>query len=320
MISNHASANFTHHFSHNKVHAVNLLNKAIVGFVKLLPKPVVFIFAKKYIAGVTLDDAIRVTKELNQKGILATIDVLGEAVSTKKESEMAKNECLTVLDSIEKNKLNANLSLKPTQLGLIIDKDFCFSQISEILTKAKSYNNFVRIDMEDSSTTDATFELFRTMKQKFSNVGIVVQAYLKRTFDDVKGLNEIGSNYRLCKGIYVEPAEIAFKQRQEVRDNYLKILELMLDNGNYVGIATHDDYLVEGAYELIKRKNISKDRFEFQMLYGVKESLRDRINKDGYKIRIYVPFGEHWYKYSIRRLQENPQMAWHITKSIFSFN
>ncbi len=299
---------------------MNLLNKAIVGFVKLLPKPVVFIFAKKYIAGVTLDDAIRVTKELNQKGILATIDVLGEAVSTKKESEMAKNECLTVLDSIEKNKLNANLSLKPTQLGLIIDKDFCFSQISEILTKAKSYNNFVRIDMEDSSTTDATFELFRTMKQKFSNVGIVVQAYLKRTFDDVKGLNEIGSNYRLCKGIYVEPAEMAFKQRQEVRDNYLKILELMLDNGNYVGIATHDDYLVEGAYELIKRKNISKDRFEFQMLYGVKESLRDRINKDGYKIRIYVPFGEHWYKYSIRRLQENPQMAWHITKSIFSFN
>ncbi len=299
---------------------MNLLNKAIVGFVKLLPKPVVFIFAKKYIAGVTLDDAIRVTKELNQKGILATIDVLGEAVSTKKESEMAKNECLTVLDSIEKNKLNANLSLKPTQLGLIIDKDFCFSQISEILTKAKSYNNFVRIDMEDSSTTDTTFDLFKSMKQKFNNVGIVVQAYLKRTFDDVKGLNEIGSNYRLCKGIYVEPAEIAFKQRQEVRDNYLKILELMLDNGNYVGIATHDDYLVEGAYELIKRKNISKDRFEFQMLYGVKESLRDRINKDGYKIRIYVPFGEHWYKYSIRRLQENPQMAWHITKSIFSFN
>jgi len=299
---------------------VKLLNNAIVSFVKILPKPVVYVFAKKYIAGTNLDAAIRVTKELNQKGILATIDVLGEAVNTKKESEAAKNECLEVLDAIEKHKLNANLSLKPTQLGLIIDKDFCYAQISEILTKAKGYNNFVRIDMEDSSTTDDTFGLFRAMKQKFTNVGIVVQAYLKRTFGDVQELNKVGTNYRLCKGIYVEPAEIAFKGRMEVRENYLKTLELMLDEGNYVGIATHDDYLIKGAYALIKRKNISKDRFEFQMLYGVKEDLRDKINGDGYKIRIYVPFGEHWYKYSIRRLQENPQMAWHITKSIFSLN
>lgn len=299
---------------------MKLLNSAIVNFVKVLPKAVVYIFAKKYIAGVNLEDAVRATKDLNEKGILATIDVLGESVNTKKESELAKKECLEVLDAINQHKLDSNLSLKPTQLGLIIDKDFCISQISEILEKAKSYNNFVRIDMEDSSTTDATFELLNSLRRKYSNVGIVVQAYLKRTFNDVVAQNAVGTHYRLCKGIYVEPEAIAYKRRQEVRNNFLKILERMFDDGNYVGIATHDDYLVKGAYELIKRKNISNDKFEFQMLFGVKESLRDKINADGYKIRIYVPFGEHWYKYSIRRLQENPQMAWHITKSIFSFD
>jgi proline dehydrogenase len=158
------------------------------------------------------------------------------------------------------------------------------------------------------------------MKEKYSNVGVVVQAYLRRTFDDVEKQNKLATNYRICKGIYVEPEEIAFKGRQEVRDNFLKVLELILDNGNYVGIATHDEYLVEDAYELIKKKNISKDKFEFQMLYGVRENLRDKINADGYKIRIYVPFGEHWYKYSIRRLQENPQLAWYIAKSVFSLS
>ncbi|MCX6170597.1 MAG: proline dehydrogenase family protein [Ignavibacteriales bacterium] len=299
---------------------MKLINSAIVSFVKILPKPVVHIFAKKYIAGNTLDDAVRVTKELNAMGILTTIDVLGEAVNNKRESELAKKECLEVLDAIEHHKLNANLSLKPTQLGLVLDKEFCYAQISEILEKAKGYDNFVRIDMEDSSATDLTFDLLHKMKEKYTKVGVVVQAYLRRTFDDVERENKEATNYRLCKGIYVEAEEIAFKGKQEVRDNFLKILELILDNGNYVGIATHDDYLVAGAYELIKKKNISKDKFEFQMLYGVKENLRDKINKDGYKVRIYVPFGEHWYKYSIRRLQENPAMAWHITKSIFSFN
>ncbi len=296
------------------------INNLIVGFVKVLPKPVVFIFAKKYIAGVKLEDAVRVVKALNSKGIVATMDVLGEAVSTKEESEEAKKECLMVLDAINKNGLDSNLSLKPTQLGLLIDKGFCFNQISEILDKAKEYKNFVRIDMEDSPTTGDTFELHNKLKKKFSNVGVVVQAYLKRTYEDVQKQNKLGTNYRLCKGIYIEPEEISYKTRKEVRDNFLKVLETMLDNRNYVGIATHDDYLVNKAYDLIKKKNISKDKFEFQMLYGIKEDLRNKINADGYKLRIYVPFGEHWYKYSIRRLQENPQMAWYITKSIFSFN
>ncbi len=299
---------------------MNPINKAIVAFVKLLPKSVVYIFAKKYIAGETLDKAVNVVKELNSKGIVATMDVLGEAVSTRKECEMAKLECLDVLDAIYQNKLDANLSLKPTQLGLSIDKQFYLEQLTEILDKAKLYNNFVRIDMEDSPYTDDTIETFNKLREKYDNVGIVVQAYLKRTKDDVAKLNTTGTHYRLCKGIYVEPEEIAFKDRQKIRDNYLEILSMMFDNGNYVGIATHDDYLVDGAYKLIKQKNISKSKYEFQMLYGVTENLRDKINSDGHKIRIYVPFGEQWYKYSIRRLKENPQLAWYIAKSVFTFS
>lgn len=296
------------------------INKLIVNFVQLMPKSVVKIFAQKYIAGERLQDAVNVTRELNAKGIYTTIDVLGEAIKTREEAINAKNECLEVLEAIEKNKLMANLSLKPTQLGLSIDKDFGLKQISEIVEKAKQYNNFVRLDMEDSTLTDATFELLKCLREKYDNVGVVVQAYLKRTQDDVARLNKAGTNYRLCKGIYIEPEEIAYKDRQKIRDNYLGILRMMFEDGNYVGIATHDDYLVEGAYKLIKEMNIPKDRYEFQMLYGVKESLRDKINADGHKIRIYTPFGEQWYKYSIRRLQENPQVAWYITKSIFTFN
>lgn len=298
---------------------MNLINQLIVGFVKILPKQVVYIFAKKYIAGVKLEDAVQVVKELNAKGIVATMDVLGEAISTKKEAEEAKKECLHVLDIINRHKLNSNLSLKPTQLGLNIDKEFCYNQLCEILEHAKKYNNFVRIDMEDSPFTDATFELYKNVRKKYDNVGVVVQSYLKRTLNDVQAPSMNGTNYRLCKGIYIEPEEIAYKKRQEVRDNFLNILNYMLDHSNYVGIATHDDYLINKAYEMIKQKNISNDKFEFQMLYGVKERLRDKINNNGYKVRIYTPFGEQWYNYSIRRLQENPNMAWHITKSIFLF-
>lgn len=298
---------------------MSAINNLIVKVVEVLPKPIVKIFAQKYIAGDYLEDAVNVTKELNAKGIYTTIDVLGEAIQTKDEAIQAKNECLEVLEAIKKNNLMANLSIKPTQLGLVIDKDFGLKQISAIVEKAKEYNNFVRLDMEDSSVTDATFDLLKCLREKYDNVGVVVQAYLKRTLNDVISLNKIGTNYRLCKGIYIEPEEIAYKERQKVRDNYLALLKQMFQDGNYVGIATHDEYLVEGAYRLIKEMNIPKGRYEFQMLYGVRESLRDKINADGHKIRIYVPFGQQWYKYSIRRLKENPNMAWDITKSIFTF-
>lgn len=298
---------------------MDALNNLIVRIVQLMPKPVVGFFSKKYIAGETLQDAVDFVKKLNSKGIYATMDVLGESVANKSESIKCKNEALEVLDAIEKNKLMANLSIKPTQMGLAIDEQFAYEQILEIVKKAAQYKNFVRIDMEDSPFTDKTLNLYRRIYADHKNVGVVIQAYMKRSFDDVIALNKIGTNYRLCKGIYVEPAAIAYKGKQEIRDNYLKILDQLFKDGNYVGIATHDKPLIDAAYTRIKEKNIPKERFEFQMLLGVREDLRDKINADGYKIRIYVPFGKDWYAYSVRRLKENPSVAGTIAKSFLTF-
>ncbi len=298
---------------------MSLINQAIVKAVTLMPKSVVGIFSRRYIAGDTLEDGIRTVRQLNSKGIYATLDVLGESIQTRQEAEKYKEEAIEVLDSIHKNKLLANLSIKPTQMGLNIDTDFAYLQIKEIVAKAKEIQSFVRIDMEDSSTTDNTIEVYKRIFQEYKNVGIVIQAYLKRSFDDVIVLNKLGTNYRLCKGIYVEPPTIAIKDRQAIRDNFMKILKQMLTDGNYVGIATHDKYLIDESYKLIREMNIPKDKFEFQMLLGVREDLRDKINRDGYKIRIYVPFGKEWYAYSIRRLKENPSIARHIVKSFLTF-
>jgi proline dehydrogenase len=284
-----------------------------------MPKPVVGYFSKKYIAGESIDDAIRVTRELNRQGIHTTIDVLGEAVKNREEAVDSKNKALEVLDTIVKFNLKANLSIKPTQMGLAIDEDFTYDQVRSLVQKAKEINSFIRIDMEDSPYTDATFRLYKRLKQDYDNLGVVVQAYMKRTYDDVTVLNKLGTNYRLCKGIYIEPAAIAYMDKEVIRKNYVNDLELMLKNGNYVGIATHDEYLVNEAYRLIKELNVPKDKFEFQMLLGVKEDLRSRINDNGYKIRVYVPFGKDWYAYSTRRLKENPQVAGYIFKSLFSF-
>ena len=297
---------------------MSFFNKIIVAMVQLMPKAVVGMFSRKYIAGETLDEAVQTVKYLNQKGIYATIDVLGESIKNKEEAIESKIKALEVLDTIDKFKLKANLSLKPTQMGLSIDGEFAFQQISELVEKAKEIDNFVRVDMEDSPYTDLTFDLYKKLRENYDNVGIVIQAYLKRTFDDAVVMNKLGTNYRLCKGIYVEPAAIAYKDRQVVRNNYLKVLETILKAGNYVGIATHDEYLIEAAYKMLKELNVPKDKFEFQMLLGVREDLRDKINADGYKIRIYVPFGKDWYPYSIRRLKENPQIAGYVFKSIFS--
>lgn len=284
-----------------------------------MPRSVVGFFSKRYIAGESIDDAIRVTKELNRQGIYATIDVLGEAIKNREEAVDSKNKALEVLDTIVKFNLNANLSIKPTQMGLAIDENFAYDQVQRLVQKAKEINNFIRIDMEDSPYTDATFRLFRKLKQDYDNLGVVVQAYMKRTYDDIVVLNKLGTNYRLCKGIYIEPPAIAYKDKESIRKNYVKDLELMFRNGNYVGIATHDEYLVNEAYRLIRELNIPKEKFEFQMLLGVREVLRNKINNDGYKVRIYVPFGKDWYAYSTRRLKENPQVAGYIFRNLFSF-
>jgi proline dehydrogenase len=298
---------------------LSLLNALIVKITELLPKSMVRIFAGKYIAGEELQDAIDLVIKLNSQGMYATMDVLGESIKNKDEAIEAKEKCFEVLEAIQTNKLLANLSIKPTQMGLAIDEEFAYQQILEVVQKAKSFNNFVRIDMEDSPFTEATIRVYKRLHEKIGNVGIVLQAYLKRTIDDVEKLNKLGTNFRLCKGIYVESDSIAYKNRQMIRESFLQALRAMLKNGNYVGIATHDDYLIENSYKMIKEMNIPKDKFEFQMLLGVKEDLRYKINSDGYKVRVYVPFGRDWYAYSIRRLKENPKIATYVLKNIFVF-
>ncbi len=298
---------------------MSVFHNLLVKTVQVMPENIVWLFSKKYIAGKTLQSAIETVKQLNSKGIYATLDVLGESIKTKEEAIQAKRKALEVFDAIVTNKLMANLSIKPTQMGLAIDKELAYQQILELVKRANDINNFVRIDMEDSPYTDLTIDVYKRIYEDFKNVGVVLQAYLKRTSNDTILLNKLGTNYRLCKGIYIEPATIAYKDKQAIRDNFMKCLELMLKNGNYVGIATHDKYLIDKSYEMIIDMKIPKDKFEFQMLLGVRDDLRDKINKDGYKIRIYVPFGEDWYKYSIRRLQENPQLAGHIVKEFFAF-
>ena len=299
---------------------MKLFNKIIVAVVQLMPEAIVGVFSKRYIAGETLEEAVNLVKSLNKKGIYATIDVLGESVKNKVEAIEAKNKALEVLETINKYNLLANLSIKPTQMGLSIDENFAFEQISELTERAKEINNFIRIDMEDSNYTDSTLNLFIRLKKVFHNTGIVVQAYLKRTYDDVCSLNKIGTNYRLCKGIYIEHASIAYKGKQQIRDNYLHILETIIKNGNYVGIATHDEYLIKASKKMITDLGVPKNKFEFQMLLGVREDLRNKLNSEGYKVRVYVPFGSDWYAYSVRRLKENPQIAGYIFKSLFMIN
>ncbi|HKL67300.1 MAG TPA: proline dehydrogenase family protein [Bacteroidales bacterium] len=300
-----------------------MFNRLIANILPYFPKKFVWIFSKPYVAGEKLDDALRVSKDFNKEGIKVTLDVLGEFIKTLDEAEKNKQDYLELIDIAEKEKIDGNYSLKPTSFGLLIDKDVCYNHIREIVAKAASYNNFVRVDMEDSPCTDLEIELFRKLKKDFpKNVGLVFQAYLKRTLDDIKGLQDLNTtdnpiNYRLCKGIYVEPAEIAFKKHEEVNENFLKDLEYMFQNKIYAGIATHDKPLIEGSYELIKKYKVPKDMYEFQMLYGVTPRLRQSIVEKGHTMRIYVPFGKDWFGYSTRRLKENPKMASHIIKAIF---
>lgn len=296
------------------------INKMIVSVVKVMPRKMIFLFAKNYIAGERLQDAVNEVKKLNSRGIMATMDVLGESVANKDESLLAKTECIAVLNAIKENNLNSNLSIKPTQMGLLLDEEFCYQQVRDLVEKAKQYNNFVRIDMEDSSCTDKTINLYLRLRKDYDNVGIVLQSYLRRTYDDVVRLNAEGANYRLCKGIYIEPEKIAFQGKQEVRDSFMRSLKRMLDDGNYVGIATHDSLLYNAAADYIAKNNIPREAYEFQMLLGVREDLRDKIAADGHRLRIYVPFGKDWYKYSIRRFNENPNVAGSVLKNMLRIN
>ncbi len=303
-----------------------MFNRMIAAILPYMPKGLVWLFSKRYIAGKKIEDAIQASRELNREGIMVTVDLLGEFIKTLDEAEKNKNEYLNIIETFEKEDIDGNYSLKPTMFGLLIDKEAAYKFIREIVAKAASYDNFVRVDMEDSQCVDLEIELYRKLKKEFpKNCGLVLQAYLKRTMQDYKDLMDLHSeevplNYRLCKGIYVEPEEIAYKKYDEINQNFLKGIEFMLRNGIYAAIATHDKPVIEGAYELIEKYNVPNDMYEFQMLYGVTPERRQSIVDDGHRMRVYVPYGEQWFAYSTRRLKENPKMAYQIIKALFIRN
>jgi len=300
-----------------------MFNKLIAAILPYFPKKFIWIFSRAYISGETLDDAMRVSKELNSKKIKVTLDVLGEFIKNLDEAESNKKEYIHLIEVSYQNHIDGNFSLKPTSFGLLIDKEKCYNHIREIVAKAAEFSGFIRIDMEDSPCTDDEIALFRRLKAEFpANVGLVLQAYLKRTFDDIKQMLDLNSaeipvSYRLCKGIYIEPESISYKRYEEINQHYLEDLEFMFKNKIYAGIATHDKPLIEGAYNLISKYNVPKNMYEFQMLYGVTPKLRESIVNEGHNMRVYVPFGNQWFGYSTRRLKENPKMATHIIKAIF---
>lgn len=300
-----------------------MLNKLIANIIPFMPKKLVWVFSKRYIAGETIEEGLLASKLLNEKGIEVTIDLLGEFINTIDEAEENKNHYLAIINRFTAENVSGNFSLKPTMFGLLIDKDVCFNYIREIVALAAEKNSFVRIDMEDSQCVDMELDIFRRLRSEFpKHVGLVLQAYLRRTESDLIALNDLNSetnpiSFRLCKGIYVEPENIAFKGYEEVRERFMKDLKYMFENKIYVGIATHDRYLVEESMKLIKEMNIPRNMYEFQMLYGVTPELRQTIVKEGHLMRVYVPYGKQWFNYSTRRLKENPKMAQHIIKALF---
>lgn len=299
---------------------MHLLNRLVVVSLPLIPKPIVRYFAGRYIAGETIQHAIQTVRQLNAEGVLATIDVLGEDVFTREETIVSRDQSIDVLHAIAREKLDSNLSIKLTSLGLKIDRDLCAENVRGILQVAARYGIFVRIDMEDSTCTSDTVKVFCGVRGEFPNCGIVVQAYLFRTEADVGELMTTRTNFRLCKGIYKERKEIAFQSREDVQRNYVKLLEMMVRGGSYVGIATHDTVLVDAASRLIAEMGLTRDQYEFQMLLGVRPELRKRLVREGHRVRLYVPFGEHWYGYSTRRFKENPEIAGYVFKALFKLN
>ena len=296
---------------------MGLLDKLTVWSLPFIPKPIVGYFSKPYIAGSKLEDAVKIIKELNAKGIMATIDLLGEEITHKDQAAAAAEEYKDILREIDREKLDANVSVKPTHMGLLLDEEFCFNNIRAIVQEAVKFNNFVRIDMEDHTATDQTIDMYLRLKKEFDgHVGTVIQSYMRRTMDDINHLIEHKANLRLCKGIYNEPREVAYKDMFSINDNYNYNLRKLLSNGCYTGIATHDEKLVWYALSVIDELKLDKKDYEFQMLLGVDEQLRDIIVAAGHRMRIYVPYGKDWYAYSVRRLKENPQMAGYILKKI----
>jgi proline dehydrogenase len=271
---------------------------------------------QRFIAGENIDDAINAYRELGRAGITATFDHLGEGATSQAEAESDVREYVRALDRIEIMGVDSNVSVKLTQLGLDIDEDYCMQNTWRIVEAAKRHNNFVRIDMEDSTKTDATLRIFKRLFNEYGNVGIVLQAYLYRTEKDVDDVLAMGARIRLCKGAYKEPPEVAFPEKSDVDANFVKLMRKLLKSGIYHGIATHHERMIAETKEFAATEGISKDAFEFQMLYGVRRDLMLNLAREGYRVRTYVPYGEHWYPYFMRRLAERPANVWFVLKNL----
>jgi proline dehydrogenase len=292
---------------------VSVFDRALVRVLPAVPRSVVRRVSSRYIAGASLEDAVRVVRSLQDSGRLATIDVLGEEIRSADEAAAIARAYHDVLARIHEDGLQSNISVKPTALGLELGPDVCRANFRAVVADARDRGAFVRIDMEDSSTTDATLALYRDLRADgFDNVGVVLQARLRRTVDDVAGLDDV----RLCKGIYLEPEAIAFQHPDEVRASFVRCLEALLAQGSYVALATHDEQLIAASERIVRERGLAPDRYEFQMLLGVTPERGDRLVRDGHRLRIYVPFGTHWYEYSLRRLKENPRIAGYVASDV----
>lgn len=300
---------------------MGVLDRMLVGTLPLLPKSMVRYFARHHVAGETLPDAVAAVRKLQTAGCCATLDVLGEFITQESQADATCADYLAALDGIRAAGVDCNVSVKLTAFGLLLDQGRCLERVRRVVVAAAQSGNFVRIDMEDSKCTTATLAVFRALREEgHSNVGVVLQAYLRRTAADIDALAALKPSYRLCKGIYVEPESVAFKGLDPVRANYRLCLERMFASGaSRVGIATHDAVLIEDALATLKKLGIAKERYEFQMLLGVTEHLRQRLVREGHRMRVYVPFGKDWYGYCTRRLKENPKIAMHVMKGMFAF-
>ncbi|HEX2291848.1 MAG TPA: proline dehydrogenase family protein [Gaiellaceae bacterium] len=290
-----------------------IFDRAIVRTLPVVPKGIVRRISSRYIAGTRVEDACRVVELLNAEGKLATIDVLGEEITTWEEARHIGYEYENVFRAIEEQGLDSNVSVKLTALGLKLDYGLCREIMERLVRSAGERGNFVRIDMEDSSCTDDTLRLYRELRGRgLDNLGVVLQGYLRRTPSDIEALSDLTPNVRLCKGIYLEPEEIAFHGYEEVRENFVRSLDALLSGGSYVGVATHDEWLIGEGERLARERGLSREQYEFQMLLGVRAERATSLVAAGHRVRIYVPYGEHWYAYSLRRLQENPKLAGYI--------
>ncbi|MEE4270922.1 MAG: proline dehydrogenase family protein [Thermoanaerobaculales bacterium] len=295
---------------------MNLFDNLVKYGMPFVPKPIVRKVSQRYVAGEEVVDAVRTIQQLNAEGAMATVDVLGEEVLDPAKAREAVQQYLGLLDTVHRKKLDCNVSVKPTMLGLNIDEELCRENIDALVARAAELDNFVRIDMEDHTCTDATLRIYRRIVAERGHVGTVLQAYLLRTAADIADLLPLKPNIRLCKGIYREPRHVAWQPYETVRANFIYTLEKLLAGGAYVGIATHDVHLVWAGMAAVDRLGLDREDYEFQMLLGVDPNLRKIILDRGHRLRVYVPFGRDWYPYSMRRLRENPTVAHHVTRAM----